>query len=99
MTPDEIDDVLELEVSTVINGAVHARNKVRNMTFTPDKLVAFHSAVMTLHPGDIISTGTPGAAVLQDGDRIACRISGFPTLENPIQDLKTNLKTEKIDLK
>jgi 2-keto-4-pentenoate hydratase/2-oxohepta-3-ene-1,7-dioic acid hydratase in catechol pathway len=58
------------------------------MTFTPDKLLAFHSGVMTLQPGDIISTGTPGAVVLQDGDRIACRISGFETLENPVQDLK-----------
>jgi 2-keto-4-pentenoate hydratase/2-oxohepta-3-ene-1,7-dioic acid hydratase in catechol pathway len=88
VTPDEIEDVLALEVATVINGKVHACNQVRNMTFTPDMLVAFHSGVMTLLPGDIISTGTPGAAVLKDGDHIACRISGFKTLENPVRDLK-----------
>ena len=94
VTPDEVDDVMTLEVSTVINGNVHAHNYVRNMTFTPDNLLAFHSGVMTLHPGDIISTGTPGAVVLQDGDRIACRITGFRTLENPVQDLKTSLKSD-----
>ena len=88
VTPDEVKDVRALEVETVINGTVHARNQVRNMTFTPDKLLAFHSGAMTLHPGDVISTGTPGAVVLQDGDRIACRISGFKTLENPVRDLK-----------
>jgi 2-keto-4-pentenoate hydratase/2-oxohepta-3-ene-1,7-dioic acid hydratase in catechol pathway len=88
VTPDEVKDVLDLEVATVINGNVHARNYVRNMTFTPDKLLAFHSQVMTLQPGDIISTGTPGAVVLQDGDQVACRISGFKTLANPVCDLK-----------
>ncbi|MFC1505141.1 fumarylacetoacetate hydrolase family protein [Thermodesulfobacteriota bacterium] len=91
VTPDEIEDVLALEVATVINGTEHARNHVRNMTFTPDNLLAFHSEVMTLEPGDIISTGTPGAVVLQDGDRVACRIAGFETLENPVRDLKMDL--------
>jgi len=95
VTPDEIEDVFALEVTTVINGTVHARNHVRNMTFTPDKLLAFHSEVMTLQPGDIISTGTPGAVVLQDGDQVACRITGFETLENPVKDLKAHLEFEK----
>lgn len=95
VTPDEFEDVLDLEVATVINGAVHASNHVRNMTFTPDKLLAFHSEIMTLQPGDIISTGTPGAVVLQDGDQVACRISGFKTLENPVKDLKAHLEFEK----
>lgn len=89
VTPDEIEDVCALEVATMINGSVHAHNHVRNMTFTPDKLLAFHSEVMTLEPGDIISTGTPGAVVLKGGDRVACQISGFKTLENPVRDLKT----------
>jgi hypothetical protein len=46
------------------------------------------SEVMTLLPGDIISTGTPGAALIQDGDRVECRIDGFETLMNPVRDLK-----------
>ena len=59
------------------------------MTFTPDVLIAYHSKVMTLLPGDIISTGTPGAAHIRHGDTVECRISGFKTLENPVIDLKT----------
>lgn len=87
-TPDEIDDVLGLTVSTVINGRVHAENTVNHMTFTPDALIAYHSQVMTLMPGDIISTGTPGATVIAHGDVVQCRITGFPTLENPVVDAK-----------
>ena len=88
VTPDEVDDVLRLKVSTVINGRVHAENTVDHMTFTPDMLIAYHSKVMTLLPGDIISTGTPGAAHIHHGDQVACRISGFESLHNPVVDLK-----------
>ena len=88
LTPDEISDVLALKVSTVLNGQIVAEDRVVNMTFPPDLLVAFHSEVMTLLPGDIISTGTPGAALIQDGDRVECRIDGFETLMNPVRDLK-----------
>ncbi|GAF23480.1 hypothetical protein JCM19047_3303 [Bacillus sp. JCM 19047] len=46
-------------------------------------IVSFHSEVMTLLPGDILLTGTPGAVVLRDGAVVACRISGFSKeLEN-----------------
>lgn len=88
LTPDEIPEVLDLTVSTVLNGEVRATDRVANMTFPPDFLVSFHSAVMPLLPGDIISTGTPGAVVIQDGDRVECRIAGFETLVNPVRDLK-----------
>lgn len=88
VTPDEVDDVLLLTVATVINGRVHAENQVANMTFPPPELIAYHSKVMTLLPGDIISTGTPGAVPIAHGDRVACRISGFETLHNPVVDLK-----------
>jgi 2-keto-4-pentenoate hydratase/2-oxohepta-3-ene-1,7-dioic acid hydratase in catechol pathway len=88
LTPDEVGDVSDLKVSTVINGTVHAENTVDQMTFTPDVLVSYHSRVMTLLPGDVISTGTPGAVHIRHGDIIQCRISGFETLENPVIDLK-----------
>ena len=88
VTPDEIDDVSVLRVATVINGRVHAENGVANMTFSPAFLVSFLSGVMTLLPGDVISTGTPGAAVIADGDTVECRIDGFAPLVNPVRDLK-----------
>jgi len=88
VTPDEVADVMKLNVATVINGKVHARNVVSNMTFPPDYLVSFHSRVMTLLPGDIISTGTPKAVHVRGGDVVECRIDGFAALVNPVIDLK-----------
>ena len=40
---------------------------------------------MTLYPGDIISTGTPGAAVIEDGDLAECPIDGLGILSNPVR--------------
>ena len=84
VTPDEIADVDALEVSTLLNGDVRRSNMVSNMTFSPWWLVSFHSRVMTLLPGDVISTGTPGAVIIQDGDVAECRITGFEPLSNPV---------------
>ena len=83
-TPDEIEDLDALEVATVLNGGVQRSNTVSNMTFSPWWLVSFHSRIMTLLPGDVISTGTPGAVVIRDGDVAECRITGFEPLSNPI---------------
>ena len=88
VTPDELGDVMSLNVATVINGRDHATNVVSNMTFPPDDLVSFHSQVMTMQPGDVISTGTPGAVPIADGDEVTCRIDGFELLSNPVRDLK-----------
>ncbi|WP_344855515.1 fumarylacetoacetate hydrolase family protein [Amycolatopsis ultiminotia] len=63
-----------LEVSTIVNGTDRRSNTVANMTHRPASLVSFHSKMMPLFPGDIISTGTPGAIVVGDGDRVAASI-------------------------
>jgi len=74
-----------LRISTVLNGEVHASNIVANMAFPPDFLVSFHSQVMTLCPGDIIITGTPGNTRIKDNDKVECRIDGFESLINPVK--------------
>ena len=74
----------DLEVSTVINGRVHRTNTVSNMRYDPAFLVSFHSKVMPLFPGDIISTGTPGAVHVRPGDIVECRIPGVGVLTNPV---------------
>jgi 2-keto-4-pentenoate hydratase/2-oxohepta-3-ene-1,7-dioic acid hydratase in catechol pathway len=85
ITPDEVVDVTRLVVSTYRNGQLHRENVVANMAFPPYYLVSFHSHVMTLYPGDIISTGTPGAVVIEHGDTAECRIEGFGSLVNPVR--------------
>jgi 2-keto-4-pentenoate hydratase/2-oxohepta-3-ene-1,7-dioic acid hydratase in catechol pathway len=69
-----LDDV---EVRTAVNGSVVARNTVANMHFSPRELVARHSEVMTLEPGDVISTGTPGAGRIDPGDRVRAEVDRF----------------------
>ena len=85
ITADEVPDVLNVKVGTYNNGTLHRENVVANMAFPPFYLVAFHSHVATLYPGDIISTGTPGAVVIRDGDVAECRIEGLGTLCNPVK--------------
>ena len=81
VTADEIAEVDALEVITEHNGAVCSRDFVRNMRARPFELVRFHSDYMTLHPGDLISTGCPKGARIQAGDRVRARIEGVGTLE------------------
>lgn len=86
-----IDEVLArfgsleaIRVATVHNGAVHRDNVVSDMAFRPAELISFHSRVMPWFPGDVLSTGTPGAVVVNDGDVVACRIDGIGELSNPV---------------
>jgi 2-keto-4-pentenoate hydratase/2-oxohepta-3-ene-1,7-dioic acid hydratase in catechol pathway len=73
-----------IEVATVVDGEVRRADTVAHMIFGPAHLIAFHSAMMPLHPGDIISSGTPGAAVIAAGDTAECRIPGIGVLTNPV---------------
>jgi 2-keto-4-pentenoate hydratase/2-oxohepta-3-ene-1,7-dioic acid hydratase in catechol pathway len=84
VTLDEVGEIKDLTVATVLNGEIKRENVVSNMTFSPWFLVSFHSKVMTLLPGDVISTGTPGAVEIRDGDVVECRITGFEPLSNPV---------------
>jgi len=93
VTPDEVPDVLKLEVQSVHNGEVYAKNVVANMTHRPARLVSLHSSIQGWLAGDVLSTGTPRAFGLQDGDIAECRIYGpdgfsMEPLVNPVVDLK-----------
>jgi 2-keto-4-pentenoate hydratase/2-oxohepta-3-ene-1,7-dioic acid hydratase in catechol pathway len=93
VTPDEVPDVLKLEVQSVHNGEVYAKNVVANMTHRPARLVSLHSSIQGWYAGDVLSTGTPRAFPLEDGDIAECRITGpdgfeMKPLVNPVVDLK-----------
>ncbi len=93
VTPDEVPDVLKLEVQSVHNGEVYAKNVVANMTHRPARLVSLHSSIQGWLAGDVLSTGTPRAFGLADGDIAECRIYGpdgfsMEPLVNPVVDLK-----------
>jgi 2-keto-4-pentenoate hydratase/2-oxohepta-3-ene-1,7-dioic acid hydratase in catechol pathway len=86
-----LDEVLshgplaDLQVSTIHNGAVHRKDTVSGMTFSPAELLSFHSHVMPFYPGDILSTGTPGAVGIEPGDVVRCELGvGLAELTNPV---------------
>jgi 2-keto-4-pentenoate hydratase/2-oxohepta-3-ene-1,7-dioic acid hydratase in catechol pathway len=79
--PPALDD---LTVRTEINDEVKAENRVRNMLFPPRELVAFHSEVTTLRPGDLFSTGTPGAAPIEPGDHVRATVESVGSVEAPV---------------
>lgn len=83
-TPDAVGDLEDVGVRTVVNGAVEAENTVSEMHFLPAELVAFHSRVMTLEPGDVISTGTPGAVAIEPGDSVRSEVEGIGSVEAPV---------------
>ena len=74
-----------LRVATVHNGAVHREDTVAGMTFSPAELLSFHCQVMPFYPGDILSTGTPGAVPIVAGDVVRCELGdGLASLTNPV---------------
>ncbi|WP_434992115.1 fumarylacetoacetate hydrolase family protein [Arthrobacter sp. Ld5] len=89
----------DMEVATVVNGEVRRSNTVSHMRYDPAYLISFHSKVMPLYPGDIISTGTPGAIHVTPGDTAECRVAGVGVLSNPVtasgQDRRQTLLEEE----
>lgn len=83
-TLDEFGDLGSVRVATVNNGQVVRENTVDHMLFDPAELLAFHSRVFTWRPGDILSTGTPGAVVLAPGDVVEAHVADLPPLVQPV---------------
>ena len=76
-------DPNNLKIQSFLNGELRQDSNTANFIFTVEELVSFISHVMTLMPGDIIATGTPGGIGAMDrGDTIEIRIEGIGTLRN-----------------
>ncbi|KAF5433890.1 2-keto-4-pentenoate hydratase/2-oxohepta-3-ene-1,7-dioic acid hydratase [Candidatus Methanophagaceae archaeon] len=76
-------DPNNLKIQSFLNGKLRQDSNTANFVFTVEELVSFISHVMTLMPGDIIATGTPGGIGAMDrGDTIEIRIEGIGTLRN-----------------
>ena len=74
-----------LRVECRVNGELRQSSTTAELIFDPVALVRFVSRVMTLLPGDIITTGTPaGVAPLSPGDRVEVEIEGIGVLQNPV---------------
>lgn len=92
VTPDEIDDVHNLQLTATVDGAVMQDGNTRDMIFDIPTIIADVSEDITLLPGDIISTGTPSGVgifrdppiVLKPGNVVECSIEKIGTLRNEV---------------
>jgi 2-keto-4-pentenoate hydratase/2-oxohepta-3-ene-1,7-dioic acid hydratase in catechol pathway len=70
-----------------VNGHQRQRSTTAQLIFPIDHLVEYITFVMTLEPGDVISTGTPaGIGALHAGDVVTVKIEGVGDLTNPVED-------------
>ena len=75
----------DLQVRGYVNGDLRQDSRTRELIFTIPELVEFISSVMTLLPGDIISTGTPaGIGPIRPGDSVTIHVEGIGALTNPV---------------
>ncbi|MFO7996302.1 MAG: fumarylacetoacetate hydrolase family protein [Dehalococcoidia bacterium] len=74
-----------LKIETYLNGELRQSAYTNDLIFAVDALVSFISSVMTLLPGDVITTGTPsGIGRMNPGDIVEVRIDGIGALRNSV---------------
>ena len=87
LVTDEIDPWAGVNIETRVNGKIHQQGNTRDFVFSLDTLIRYISDIMTLLPGDLISTGTPeGVGPFVAGDVLEVSVEGIGTLNNSAVD-------------
>ena len=92
-SPDGID-VNDIDLRTTVSGELMQEANTRELVFGIEELIVYVSAGMTLEPGDVIATGTPGGVgdsrqpprYLRGGDTVEIYVGGVGTLVNEVVD-------------
>jgi 2-keto-4-pentenoate hydratase/2-oxohepta-3-ene-1,7-dioic acid hydratase in catechol pathway len=92
VTADEISDVTNLRLRTVLNGEVMQDGSTADWLFSIPYLLSYLSSYFTLDPGDVITTGTPAGVgcfrtperYLAAGDSVTVEVESVGTLTNPV---------------
>ena len=90
VTADAIPDPQTLTIKGWMNGELRQNSNTADMIFTVAEVIAYASRIMTLEPGDVISTGTPEGVILgmtprqwlQPGDEYVVEVEGLGKLAN-----------------
>ncbi len=86
-------DLADVSVKTTVSGEVMQDASTADLIFSVEDIVIYLSAGITLEPGDVIATGTPGGVgdsrkpprYLRDGDVVEVEVGGVGTLRNPVR--------------
>lgn len=82
VTPDELGDPGRLQLSISVNGEPRQDANTSDLIVNVAELIAWGSSFYTLHPGDVLLTGTPqGVGPVKPGDRMLARIDGIGAME------------------
>ncbi len=90
VTRDDIPDPQVLDISTYINGKRKQHNNTGQMLYKVAQVIEYISAIITLEPGDLISTGTISGVgsttgtFLKPGDKVEIEISKIGVLRNKV---------------
>jgi 2-keto-4-pentenoate hydratase/2-oxohepta-3-ene-1,7-dioic acid hydratase in catechol pathway len=94
VTTDEIPDPHRLAIRCTVNGETRQSSNTRHLVFRIPELLSRLSLAITLEPGDVLSTGTPGGVgaymdpprFLREGDVVRVDVEGIGRLENPVRE-------------
>jgi 2,4-diketo-3-deoxy-L-fuconate hydrolase len=93
VTADELGDWSTLRLSTTLNGGVMQDASTSEMLFPPARLLAFLTDLITLEPGDVVTTGSPAGVgffrhppiYLKPGDVVTVSVDRIGELTNPVE--------------
>ncbi len=85
VTGDEVGDAADLDIRCEVDGVVRQQSRTSDLLFSPADIAAYASQVITLQPGDLLLTGTPGGVgnarrppvYLQPGQTMRSAIEGL----------------------
>jgi 2,4-didehydro-3-deoxy-L-rhamnonate hydrolase len=86
VTADEFGDPSDVGISIAVNGEVRQMARTKDLILSVPALIAFASSFYTLHPGDVLMTGTPeGVGPVQAGDVLTASVERVATVEVSIR--------------
>ena len=87
VTPDELDDPQNLDLSLAVNGETRQDANTNDMVYTCADVVQYASIGTTLDVGDVITTGTPeGVGPLVDGDTVDAEVESVGSLQIDVEE-------------
>jgi 2-keto-4-pentenoate hydratase/2-oxohepta-3-ene-1,7-dioic acid hydratase in catechol pathway len=85
-TADEIADPGQLDMWLTVNGQLRQQANTRDLILGMQQMISLASTVMTLHPGDIIATGTcSGVGPVADGDLVSIHVPAVGSMDIPVR--------------
>jgi 2-keto-4-pentenoate hydratase/2-oxohepta-3-ene-1,7-dioic acid hydratase in catechol pathway len=86
VTADAIRNPNALDLRLAVNGELRQQANTRDLILGIAELIEFATSFYTLHPGDVLLTGTPeGVGPVQPGDRLVAEIQGIGRMEVPVR--------------